>query len=166
MNIRFVFCFTVLMLLASAALARDVAGWVEKVRIHPGGIEVKAKLDTGAKTSSLHCTCIRTIERNGEQWVSFAVTNYNDETIHMERRLERIATIRRHFGESQERYVVRVGLCVGDTYKETEVTLVDRTGFNYQMLIGRSFLTGDLLVDPQETFILPPRCNVGGSSGE
>jgi hypothetical protein len=164
MNIRFVFCFTVLMLLASAVSARDVAGWVEKVRIHPGHIEVKAKLDTGAKTSSLHCTCIRTIERDGEQWVSFAVTNYNDETIQLERRLERVATIRRHFGKSQERYVVRLGLCVGDIYKETEVTLVDRTGFNYQMLIGRSFLADELLVDSNKTFILPPRCDVGTST--
>ena len=160
MNIRFVCGFTLLLLLTAAVSAREIAGWVEKVRIYPWAFDVKAKLDTGAKMSSLHCTCIQPIEKDGQKWVSFEVTSDNGETIRLERKVERTASIKRHFGESQERIVVRLGLCIGQVYKETEVTLVDRSGFNYQLLIGRSFMEGGLLVDPLETFILPPRCDI------
>ena len=159
--------FMALMLsLLGTAAAKDVSGWVERVRIYPGAIEVNARLDTGASTSSLHCDCIEETVREGEKWIRFSITGYEGESVRLERRVHRVATVKRHFGETQERPVILLGVCVGDTYKETEVSLIDRSGLNYQMLIGRSFMEGDLVVDPGETFINPPRCRIGSIPAE
>ena len=136
----------------------ETVGWVEKIGVFPGDITVKAKIDTGAKTSSLHCTCITPVMRDGEEWVNFTVENYQGDMVHMERRIHRRAIIKRHFGESQERIVVLLGVCLGDTYRETEVNLIDRSGLNYQMLIGRSYLAGNFIVDPGKTFSVKPEC--------
>ena len=69
-----------------------------------------------------------------------------------------MAKIKRHFGEQQERMVIELGLCVGSTYREVDVNLVDRGGLNYQLLIGRELLKGRFLVDAGATFANPPDC--------
>jgi len=149
------------MMLAVPVYAKEVVGWVEKALIYPGNIQIKSKIDTGAKTSSLNCQCITPVKRNGEDWVSFSVKNFNGEITMIEKPIARIAKIKRHFGEQQERYVVKLGICLGSVYREEEVTLVDRSGFNYQMLIGRNFLKKDFLVDPDRTFVNKPKCKGG-----
>ena len=147
-----------LILLLPVAIAKETVGWVEKVRIYPGDLVLKAKIDSGAETSSLNCGCTNLIERDGEKWVSFTITNYKGDTVRLERKLERITRIKRHFGEAQERFVIKLGVCLGSVYKETDVNLIDRTGLNYQMLIGRSFLEDSHLIDPSVTFTLQPDC--------
>jgi len=150
------------MLLAFIALpvnAKEVVGWVENVKVYPGNIEIKSKIDSGAKTSSLNCQCITPIKRNNEDWVSFSVKNSKGKVVHFEKPILRIAKIRRFFGKSQERFVVKLGICLGSVYREEEVTLMDRTGFNYQMLIGRNFTRNDFLIDPGRTFTTNPVCN-------
>jgi hypothetical protein len=148
----------VLFLPLQSASAKEIVGWVEKVRLYPGGLTIKAKIDTGAKSSSLNCNCITPIERDGEKWVRFSVTNDTGKRIFLERKIIGVSTIKRHFGESQERYVVRLGLCLGSVYKETDFNLIDRTGLNYQLLIGRRFLEGTHIVDPDSSFLTKPRC--------
>ena len=54
--------------------------------------------------------------------------------------------------------MVRLGICIGRVLKYTEVNLVDRSGFDYPLLIGRSFLTDDFLIDPGKTKTLEPNC--------
>jgi len=145
-------------LFTAPAGAKEVVGWVENAKVYPGGIQIKSKIDTGAKTSSLNCQCITPIKRDGEEWVSFSVKNYKGEITMIEKPVLRIAKIRRFFGKSQERYVVKLGICLGTIYREEEVTLVDRSGFNYQLLIGRNFTHNDFLVDPGKTFTTDPSC--------
>lgn len=139
-------------------LAKEVVGWVENVKIYPGKVMVKAKVDTGAKTSSLDCACITPFKRDGKQWLSFSIKNHEGDIVRLEKPVARIARIKRHFGKEQKRYVVKLGICLGSVYRETEVTLVDRTGFNYYLLVGRSFLRNDFLIDPSRTFINSPDC--------
>ncbi|MBI4524164.1 MAG: ATP-dependent zinc protease [Deltaproteobacteria bacterium] len=141
------------------AHASDIVGWVEKVRIYPGNLLVEARIDTGAELSSLHCDCISPYERNGEKWVSFVVVTLDGRPTLMERRVHRTAKIKRHFGEVQERMVIKLGVCLGKTYKEAEVNLVDRSGLTYPMLVGRDFLEGDFLVDPSAEYKIEPQCN-------
>lgn len=143
---------------APSANAKEVVGWVEHAKVYPGGIQIKAKIDSGAKTSSLHCQCITPIKRNGKDWVSFTVKNYRGDIIRLEKPVHRVAKIKRHFGEQQLRYVVKLGVCLGSVYREEDVTLVDRSGFNYQMLIGRNFMKKDFLVDTGSTFVNKPSC--------
>jgi hypothetical protein len=153
-----------LMLGSAAVQAKQVIGWVERVRVTPGDIVMNAKIDTGAKTSSLNARDIKEFSRNGEQWVRFTVTNREGGTVSIERRLRRVAVIKRHFGGKERRLVVRLGICVAGVYRYAEVNLVDRSGFNYGLLIGRSFLKGRLVVDPGRTFTVEPEC--GTSRGD
>jgi hypothetical protein len=139
--------------------ARDTVGWAEYVRIYPGNLLVEARIDTGAELSSLHCDCITPFEREGEKWVSFVVETSDGMPVLMEQRVLRIAKIKRHFGEVQERMVINLGVCLGATYKEAEVTLVDRSGLTYPMLIGRDFLGGDFLVDPSASHQIKSQCS-------
>ena len=156
-------CLLTLLLLAAlpaTAFAKEVVGWAEKAVLYPGKLEVRAKIDTGAETSSLNCECTNFFEKDGERWVRFSVTNYQGERIFLERKVHRIATIKRHYGEVQERPVVMLGICLGGVYRETEVNVVDRSGLKYPMLVGRQFLEDKFLVDSSEQFINPPHCDV------
>lgn len=147
-----------LVLLSVSVQAKQVIGWVERARITPGNFIIHAKIDTGAKTSSLNAGNIKEFMRHGEEWVRFTVTNREGKSTTIERRLRRVAVIKRHFGGKQERLVVRMGICLAGVYRYAEVNLVDRSGFNYGLLIGRSFLQGRLIVDPSRTFTTEPDC--------
>ncbi|MDH3527549.1 MAG: RimK/LysX family protein [Gammaproteobacteria bacterium] len=140
--------------------AKQVVGWTENAVIYPGGLELRAKIDTGAMASSLNCECRNLFEKDGEQWVRFSVINYQGEQMWLERKIHRMANIKRHFGGIQERPVIILGVCLGNVYRETEVNVIDRSGLDYQMLIGRKFLEGEFLVDSSAQFINPPQCDV------
>lgn len=146
------------------AESKQVAGWLEKVCIYPGNLVIHAKLDTGAKNSSLNASHITEFTRNGEQWVRFKVTSRYGKTVTFERKVQRVAKIKRHGAEPQIRFSVRLGICLGSSYEEAEVNLVNRSDFNYQMLIGRSFLKGNAIIDPSLKYTTKPNCN--GISGQ
>jgi hypothetical protein len=135
-----------------------VAGWIENVSIFPGNLKIKAKLDTGAKNSSLNAKDIKEFERDGEKWVGFKLKNWKGRTEKFEARVIRTATIKQHETESVTRPVIRLGICLGNIYKEVEVNLQDRSKFNYQMLIGRSYLRKSILIDSSVTFTIQPDC--------
>lgn len=143
-----------------AVSAKDVIGWVETVRISAGNSLIKAKIDTGADSSSLHCDCITPYERDGETWVRFTVTDVDGEISSYEKKILRTVRVKRHFGDVQQRYVVRMGICIGNQYGETDVSLVDRSGFNYDLLIGRKYLKEKFIVDPAKTFTVSPGCDI------
>lgn len=151
-------CLLLILPVTHTVWAKQVVGWVENVKVYPGGVTVKAKLDTGAKTSSLDCECITPFKRDGKDWLSFSVRNHKGQVVRLEKPVTRMARIKRHFGKEQLRYVVKLGICLGSVYREAEVTLVDRTGFNYALLVGRNFLKDDFLIDPSTSFLNQPDC--------
>ena len=144
---------------AAAASDRPVIGWVERVHLYPGRLEIHAKIDTGATTSSLNAPNLKTFKRDGEDWAAFDVTNRRGITRHFEAKIVRTSNIRRHSGQVQRRPVIMLGICVGKVFRETQVNLIDRKNFNYQMLIGRRFMANILIVDPGRTFIARPQCD-------
>jgi hypothetical protein len=144
--------------LPAAAGEKKVVGWIEKVRISPGNFVVHAKLDSGAEYSSLDAANLTQFERNGKPWVRFDLSERDGQKITMERPLLRMATIKRHYLKSQKRPVIKLGLCLGNIYKETEVNLVDRSGFQYRMLIGRKFMEGAVVIDPSAKYTVEPEC--------
>jgi len=143
-----------------SALAADkpVVGWVENVTINGEPMILPAKIDTGAQTSSLHCDCITPIEKDGEQWVQFGITGIDGKSVRLRRKVERIAKVKTHKGEPSERMVVRIGVCLAKVYREVEVTLVDRSKYEYAMLVGRNFLEGQFVVDPGAMNLTEPAC--------
>jgi hypothetical protein len=144
--------------LPAAAGEKKVVGWIEKVRLSPGNFVVHAKLDSGAEYSSLDAANLTEFDRNGEPWVRFDLTEREGPKITIERPLLRTATIKRHYLKAQKRPVIKLGVCLGDIYKETEVNLVDRTGFQYRMLLGRKFMEGAVIIDPSAKYTVEPKC--------
>ena len=145
---------------ALSASQKHVAGYVEQVHIHPGQLSMAAKIDTGAENSSLDARNVERFTRGNESWVRFSLRNDAHQSAVVELPVHRIARIRRHGGRVEEREVVMLGICLGSVYRTVEVNIVDRSGLDFPMLIGRSFLDGVFLVDPGERFLLAPDCPV------
>jgi hypothetical protein len=141
-----------------AAQSKQVVGWLENVCIYPGDLIIRAKLDTGARNSSLNASHITEFGRNGKQWVRFTVISRYGNTATIEKKIHRIVKIKDHHGKPQLRFAILLGISLGSLHKEVEVNLADRSFFNYQMLIGRSFLEGHVIVDPSVKFTTKPIC--------
>ena len=140
----------------------QILGWVERVEIIDLDLEVKAKLDSGAATSSLDATNIHVIKRDDGRWVKFNVTDpESGEVFELEKKRVRRVRIKRHSGEHQLRQVVKIEVCVGGVQNEIEVSLIDRSEFFYPLLLGRAALEDVAVIDPGETFIGEPHCGDG-----
>lgn len=146
-------------LLSMPAVAEPtVVGWIEPVKVGSEGLVVPAKLDTGADTSSLHVSELKWMRRDGGDWVAFDVVGKDNRTVRLERKVERVARVKKAAGGVQERPTVLLGICLGGTYRVTEVNLTDRTGLKLPLLVGRSFLAGRFAVDSARTDTLEPSC--------
>jgi len=137
---------------------RVIMGWLESIFIRPWNRRLTAKLDTGAKTSSLHADRIEHFSKNGEDWVRFSLGDIEDKKqapILVEKPLLRTVNIKCKGDDCQpsKRDVVMMTLCKNGKEYETEFNLVDRSNFNYPVLLGRGFLKGVALVDANETFL-------------
>jgi hypothetical protein len=156
----------VLIVLASGAWAKPrVLGWLEWAWLEPGHIRLKAKLDTGARTSSIDADGIELFERDGEQWVRFRVplserpddSTYGEDVLY-ELPLAGRRKIKDHVLEPARRYVVEMELCIGGRTFATPVTLADRSRFNYPLLLGRVALQGRMMIDPAQKYTADRSC--------
>jgi hypothetical protein len=143
------------------AAKRDLAilGWVEPVLLTGPRVELEAKLDTGAETSSLDARIIKKFRKSGKRWVRFGVADPATGREHVLVR-ERVRTIGvvQHDGVNQVRPTVMVKICVADRPLDVEVSLIDRSEFSYPLLLGRSALDSFALIDPGNTHLSEPRC--------
>lgn len=134
---------------------RLVTGWLENIVIAPWGFKVRAKLDTGAKTSSIHAGELETFQRGGETWVRFETRDRrrnNGDRYTIERPLLRTAKVKRHGRPSKVRPVIELDFCLNHRLYTAEFTLTDRGGFNYPVLLGRRMLEQGVLVDSALTY--------------
>ena len=140
---------------------KQLAGWVEKAIISDGSgnIVMDAKLDTGALTTSIHSDNYQLFKKGHKEWVRFELVSHDGEFITMEEPVMRYSRIKRHFEKSQVRPVILLGICVGKIFHKTEVNIVDRGKFKYQLLVGRKFLEQGVIIDSSETFITSPVCH-------
>jgi len=140
-----------------------IMGFVERIEISDTGFSVKARMDTGALTSSLDSHNIRRFRRGDQRYVRFDVIDPDSgKLITLERRLLRNVRIRQHEGEPMRRPVVEMTVCIGDMLRTIEVNLTSRSGFLYPMLIGRSAMAGAIVIDPELTFTQRPSCDPSG----
>ncbi|MGL5335896.1 MAG: ATP-dependent zinc protease family protein [Enterovibrio sp.] len=140
--------------------AQKVLGWCEWVTLPELGIlALKAKVDTGAKTSSLHATQIEEFERDGQKWVSFFTSceAKSAQTLHSCcAKLHDRRKIRSSNGQAEFRYVITTPLIVDNTMFQIEITLSPRDSMRFKMLLGRSALTERFLVDPNSCYLGAP----------
>ncbi len=135
----------------SAGLA--TIGQVEYVDVLPTGVRHKARIDTGAETTSIDSRDIVLFERDGKQWVRFLVVDrVTKKPTEFKLPVERTVTIKRHGAESVKRPVVALELAIGSLRDRIEVSLADREKFTYPVLIGRNFLDGRAQVDVSRKF--------------
>jgi hypothetical protein len=176
------FCMAVLLVLSAFAahgansdsageriVEKRIMGWVENIYFPPTYTKLKAKLDTGAKTSSIDARDIVPFEKDGDKWVRFTIQRegrdaYVDKkgrhhkakpTVSMtfERPVERVVRIKRHKRKSMERYTVHLPVYIGGREYEAEFSLTNRHKFIYPVLLGRRFLRDIAIVDPGKTFL-------------
>lgn len=125
-----------------------IIGAVEPVYLKDMNSVFYARIDTGATTSSLDATEITRFERDGEDWVSFVITNAKTkETKKFEKKVARKISIKRQSGNNESRVSVNMEIKFGNQQLVKEFTLVHREDFNYQVLIGRNILNGLAVVD-------------------
>lgn len=125
-----------------------VIGEVEPVTIVAAKTTFPARIDTGATTSSLDAFDIQKFERDGKAWVKFKIKDRQTGKVsQLERKITRIAQIKRHGAESQERLVVKLKAKLGPKTLNTEFSLANRSSFEYPVLVGRNILSGNYVVD-------------------
>lgn len=157
-------CLTVTATDAIAQQGKLIFGWVEEVVISRGEFTLHAKLDTGADTSSLDAQNISRFEREGEPWVRFTIVGERPgQRMRLEKPLVRDVLIKRHRGPSQRRPVVVVPVCLGPFLMDIEVSLIDRSHFNYPVLIGRAAMQNIAVVDPERAYSHEPDCGQFGA---
>jgi len=151
----------------------EILGFVEWVVLEDTGARLKARLDTGAKTSSLHAVNIEEFTRDGKRWVRFQLPladhkrirdNGNirpeDLVLTFERPIYRTVRIKRKGAPPQRRHVVKMRFCIAGNSHETQFSLTDRGGFVYPVLLGRRFLRDDnILVSSEDSFMAPAECD-------
>ena len=130
---------------------RGIVGWREWVALPAFRLPaIKAKLDTGARTSALHAFNMEIVERNGKSWVKFDVHPLQRNDSLVVRCAAPLIDRRRvnNPGRSERRYVVETLVRMGETEWPIELTLTNRDEMGFRMLIGREALRGYWLVDP------------------
>lgn len=141
----------------------DTYGWVEMAAVEPGWVEAKAKLDSGALTSSIHAEDIERFERDDEDWVRFTLSLEDEEseeevTEQVEKPVYRNLTVR-GAGGTEERPVVLMKLCMGETIYEEQFSLNDRSDMIYPILLGRRTIQHLGEIDVTSTFLHDPECS-------
>ncbi len=130
-----------------------VVGWRELVSLPELGLAgIPAKIDTGARTSSLHAHVLDDFQRDGERFVRFAVdwggVRHHCEAVHVDLR-----GITSSNGESQERFVIKTPLSIGSLIFRAEISLADRSQMQFPMLIGRTALRRRMMVDSGHSWL-------------
>lgn len=150
----------------------ETLGYVEWVVMQDTSLRLKARLDTGAKTSSLHAVNVEPFEKDGAEWVSFQIPlgdhedqptegelDHEDVILEFERPVERTVLIKRKGAPSQKRYVVMMDFCIAGTTHTTQFSLTDRGKFSYPALLGRRFMRDDnILIDSADAFMAEKEC--------
>ena len=141
----------------NAAILKAV-GWREWVQL-PDLVDVpiKAKVDTGAKTSSLHAFFIEPYMKDGKPWVKFLLhPNQNDYDIEVEchSAVSDKRDVSDSGGHKENRYVIESTILLGKEVLIAELTLTDRDSMSFRMLLGRNLLRGAYLVDSGSSFLM------------
>jgi len=132
-------------------------GWREWVALPELGIpRIKAKVDTGARTSALHTFHIERFQKRRHDWVKFwvhPVQNRRDIVIECASEILNVRYVTDSGGHRESRIVIETPVAIGNQRWPIEITLTDRDTMKFRMLLGRTALHKRFVVDPSRSFL-------------
>ncbi len=129
--------------------------WVSLPDLNVGAI--KAKVDTGARTSSLHAFRIEPFNREDATWVRFELHPLQRSramSVACEARVVDERSVRSSNGSVDRRYIIKTLLRIGDVAWPIELSLANRDEMGFRMLLGRTALRGRTVIEPGRSFLL------------
>ncbi|RVU86610.1 ATP-dependent zinc protease [Leucothrix sargassi] len=136
---------------------KTIIGRLESIELPEFNItDLDVRVDTGAKTSSLHVDNLVKSTINGQPYVTFDLhpDSYNVEKIvKCEAPISDIRNVKSSNGKAEQRYVIQTLAKLGTLEWLIEITLTDRSDMSYLMLLGREALGSQFLVDPSKSFL-------------
>ena len=133
-----------------------VLGWREWVALPQAGLPwVKAKIDTGARSSSMHAFDLEAHERDGQERVRFSIHPWqrsDDDPVELDLPVLDRREVRSSNGQSEQRYAVALDVTLAGRTITTEMTLSNRDEMGFRMLIGREALARGFLVDASMSY--------------
>jgi len=132
-------------------------GWREWLTLPDLGIQaIKAKVDTGARTSALHTFGLEPFEKDGMLKLNFGIhplQRRKDIEVNCVADVVDRRRVTSSVGQSEMRYVIRTTVALGEFKWPIELTLTNRRSMRFRMLLGRAAISGPLLVDPAKSYL-------------
>jgi hypothetical protein len=135
---------------------KPILGWREWLALPELGIPlIKAKIDTGARSSALHAFFIDPYKKGKQQWVMFAIHPRKKSAVSIEchAQVKDRRMVTDSGGHKQRRYVIDTPLMLGASLINAEITLTNRDSMLFRMLLGRTAIEQRFIVDPSVSYL-------------
>ena len=134
-----------------------ILGWREWVSLPNFGIKkIKAKVDTGARTSALHAFRLDTFKENGILKIAFSIHPKQRHTRIVKECIAEVVDYRwvsDSGGHREQRYVIKTNLLLGSRTQSVEITLTNRDDMKFRLLLGRTALINGYLINPGQSYL-------------
>ncbi|MDT8405805.1 MAG: ATP-dependent zinc protease [Methylococcales bacterium] len=132
-------------------------GWREWLALPDLDINpIKAKIDSGARSSALHAFKIRAYRKGGQRWVAFSIHPYQDDdntVVECHAPVKDRRRVTDSGGHSTMRYVIETRIVIGDHDFTGEMTLTNRDTMKFRMLLGRTAMQHRFCIDPAASYL-------------
>ena len=133
-------------------------GWREWIQLPELGLPwIKAKIDTGARTSCLHAFNVEPFTKDGKAWIRFGIHPHQDDTeteVYCEAEVHDSRFVTDSGGHKEERYVILTTIALANKSWPIEITLTNRDSKLFRFLLGRTAMKHKVIVKPGKSFLL------------